>query len=147
MCENSVNSCIRFRFCGRAVAVASLMAIVLSGQALAIDWTNTTGVPDPWYHVGSNWAGGVAPGPNETANFNQATTYEVWWDSTTASKFLGVLAGEVAFLNNGGGTQHGLIIYGSGDLDSLFRRLDFRQRHDTDQSRIGTGQLGRSTAT
>ena len=126
--EDFVISLFRCRFCNGAVAVALLMAIVLSaaktGQAQIVDWTNTTGTPNPWYDVGSNWVGGVAPDPNEIARFNQAATYEVWWDNTTALttpevKFLDVPAGEVTFLNNGGGVQHEFTILGSGGDGSL----------------------------
>ncbi len=112
---------LRSRLCRGPVIAALLITIVPSGWLLAVDWTNTTGVPDPWYHVGSNWTGGVAPGPNETADFHQAAAYEVWWDGTTALtsrdvKFLNVSAGDVTFLNNGGDSPHYFIINGSGGL-------------------------------
>ena len=75
-----------FRFCNCAVTVALFIAILLSveknGQAQIVDWTNTTGTPDPWYHDGMNWSGGNIPGPNQTANFDQAATYEVWWNNS-----------------------------------------------------------------
>lgn len=74
---------LRLRNC--AVVIALLVASLLSRQGVATDWLNTTGMPDPWYHIGSNWDGGAAPGPNDTAIFDQTAAYEVWWDSTTAS--------------------------------------------------------------
>ena len=117
-CEDSVVSCCRVSFGMRALALALLVTSALSAQALAIEWTNTAGVPDPWFHVGDNWAGGVAPDSSGTANFDQAATYEVWWDSTTSSTtpqvlFLDVLAGEVTFLNKDDGSQHSLNVYGT----------------------------------
>lgn len=113
LCDSSAISGFRPRL------QALLMAIVVSGQALAVDWTNTSGVPEPWYHVGGNWAGGVVPGSSATARFDQGASYEVWWDNTTAAtaldvKFLDVPAGEVTFLNHDGGAQHVLLINGSG---------------------------------
>jgi T5SS/PEP-CTERM-associated repeat protein len=88
-------------------------------QAQIVDWTNTTGTPNPWYDDGSNWAGGVAPDPNETARFDLPDNYEVWWDSTTVSTtpevgFLDIAAGDVTFRNNGRDEQYELTILGSG---------------------------------
>ncbi len=109
-------------------ATALLIAVVLSttqtGLAQTIDWANTSGTPNPWYQVDGNWTGGVAPGSTETARFDQAGSYEVWWDGDTVStapevEFLEVLDGEVTFLNNGGTGQHELTILGSGGVGSF----------------------------
>ncbi len=118
----------RFFFCNCTVVVLWLAAIVFSTektvQAQIVEWTNTTGTSQPWYDVGSNWAGGAAPDSTETASFAQAGTYEVWWDrltelATPDVKILNVLAGDVTFLNNAVGVQHEFIILGSGSVGSF----------------------------
>jgi len=103
---------------GVVIAVFSQVGPV---QAQIIDWSNTTGSPSPWYDVGGNWAGGAAPASTQTARFNSANTYQVWWDNITASTtpavgFLQVNSGNVTFLNNGGFAQHLFTINGSGGV-------------------------------
>ncbi|MCP4195360.1 MAG: hypothetical protein GY768_32570, partial [Planctomycetaceae bacterium] len=89
---------------------------VSQGQTVR-DWDNTTGI-DPWYHLGSNWSAGSAPTSTEKARFNQASTYEVWWDADTASTtpevgYFEVLQGDVTFLNKDTDTQYLYTINGS----------------------------------
>ena len=117
LCRDFVISVARLRTV--AVAMSILIAAASLAQAQVVDWANTTGTPNPWYHVDSNWAGGVAPGSTDTANFNQAATNEVWWNSTTASttpevEYLTLLDGDTTFLNSDGSAQHELTILGSG---------------------------------
>jgi T5SS/PEP-CTERM-associated repeat protein len=115
----------RLRLIRLLIAVCACFIVQQAGvQAQIVDWTNTTGTPNPWYDAGANWAGVLAPDANETARFNLPDNYEVWWDSTTASTtpvigFLNVPAGEVTFRNNGRDEQYELTILGSGGNGSL----------------------------
>ncbi|MCP4777141.1 MAG: hypothetical protein GY880_23215, partial [Planctomycetaceae bacterium] len=98
----------------------SLILVFISsvdGQTIR-DWNNTTGF-DPWYHLGSNWSDGSAPSSTEKARFNQASSYEVWWDATTAVTtpevgYFEVLQGDVTFLNKDTHSQYLYTINGSG---------------------------------
>ena len=89
---------------------------VSQGQTVR-DWNGSEF--DPWYHLGSNWSDGSAPTSTEKARFNQASTYEVWWDADTASTtpevgYFEVLQGDVTFLNKDTDTQYLYTINGSG---------------------------------
>ncbi len=113
-------SLLRFRFSVLSVTFALL--IVASGllpnraQAQIFDWTNTANF-DSWYDVDSNWSPLGPPTGTQTARFNSADTYQVWWDSITETPSVGfvqVNGGDVTFLNVIDTTQYGLTINGSG---------------------------------
>ncbi len=95
-----------------------IITAVGQGQTVR-DWNNTTGL-DAWYQTVTNWSDDNAPSSTEKARFNQASTYEVWWDATTASTtpavgYFEVLQGDVTFLNQDTATLHLYTINGSGD--------------------------------
>ena len=117
----------RFSFYIRIASIVAVFGLFgFTGstvQAQLVDWDNITN-STPWYQLGSNWSGGSAASSTETAQFNQAANYHVWWDTTTASTtpsvgFLEVLQGEVNFLNMDSAAQHLYTINGSGSAGSL----------------------------
>jgi T5SS/PEP-CTERM-associated repeat protein len=84
-----------------------------------INWNNFTGIPDPYFHLGSNWMGGSVPGPTDRARFATSQNYEVWWDlaagpTLTEIGFLNVEKGNVTFQNRDPYLQKHLLINGSG---------------------------------
>ena len=103
--------------------VLSFVLLSNSAKAQVFDWTNSTGSPDPWYGVSGNWSPSGPPGSSDTARFNSAGSYEVWWDDsigTPAVGFLEINSGDVTFMNTPSGTaQHGLTINGSGGAGSF----------------------------
>ena len=106
-----------YRFGGSLALLFAWLAVVNPAQA-QIDWNNTAGA-GAHYHTGANWLGGVAPGSGDTARFNQAATYPIWWDSVTPTVTpdvgrLQVLQGTVTFLNLDAAPQHELFINGTG---------------------------------
>ena len=111
------------RICLGLVAIAVLLPIPKL-QAQIVDWTNTTGVPEPWYDDSANWSGGTAPTAIQTARFNQETNYSVYWDEITTTNtpsvgFLDIQQGDVTFLNQNGNVQHLFTINGSGGSGSF----------------------------
>jgi fibronectin-binding autotransporter adhesin len=110
------------RFIIVAVAiVASCQASPL--QAQLRDWTNTSN-SNAYYHVFSNWDPIGAPGPTDTARFQQSGNYGVWWNFVTASSVspvgkLEVLHGNVTLLNPDISPQHEVIVNGSGGAGSF----------------------------
>ncbi|MDB4396543.1 hypothetical protein N9003_01705, partial [bacterium] len=110
-----VSLSFRPALCGIFALVAGSVA-----QAQVIDWNNTSGT-GAWYETNGNWVGGAAPTATETARFNQAATYDVWWDNLTSTTtpevgFLQVVQGDVTFDNRdtAAGTQYLYTINGSG---------------------------------
>ncbi len=104
-----------------------VVTIAVSCQALPLeaqvrDWTNTSN-GGAYYDVGSNWSPSGAPGASGTARFQQPGTYQVWWDTITATDtpsvgFLQVHHGNATFLNTDTSLQHQLTINGSGGAGS-----------------------------
>ncbi|MEQ1903345.1 MAG: PEP-CTERM sorting domain-containing protein [Pirellulaceae bacterium] len=89
-----------------------------------IDWNNFTGIPDPYFHFGSNWIGGAVPGSADRARFATAMNHEVWWDvangpSYSEVGFLSVDSGNVIFSNRYPIFQPTLVINGSPDYGEL----------------------------
>lgn len=100
----------------RLAMLAACLVLVAGFLVAPVDaqdryWNNATNSL-AWYELGFNWDGGVRPGPNERAIFQLGGTYEVWWDSATASTApsAGVVAvaggGNVSFVNLSNGIQH-----------------------------------------
>jgi T5SS/PEP-CTERM-associated repeat protein len=90
-----------------------------------VNWLNASGSPDPWYYAGANWSGGNRPSSTQTAQFNLASTYDVWWNGLTQGLSpsvgrLEVLAGNVTFENQDPSTQWKMIINGVGTPISDF---------------------------
>ena len=115
-----------YPFLGTSLFVLCVIGfgVVSVGHSQTIrDWNNTTD-SEAWYQFGSNWDGGNAPSDAEKARFNQAASYEVWWDATTASTtpevgFFDVLQGDVNFLNKETSTQHLYSINGGGSFSDF----------------------------
>lgn len=90
--------------------VTTVAFCLLPNAATAqIDWSNTTN-NNAWFDLGTNWSGGIAPGADDTARFNQSSSYEAWFDSVTAQAIpdvnrLEVTTGEVKLINKETGTQ------------------------------------------
>ncbi len=112
-----------------AITVLISSFVFHAGMAHAqIVWDNTTGSPDPWFDIGSNWVGGVAPGATDDAEMSMGGNYEVWWDGTTASTIPTVktlsITGGVGSLNidfvNQDSTQHVLNVAGPGFGGTVF---------------------------
>ncbi|MDB2526811.1 hypothetical protein N9X53_08990, partial [Mariniblastus sp.] len=105
----------------RAILFGTCALVVSSAvQAQVIDWDNTSG-NDAWYDRFDNWVGGSPPTSTQTARFNQAATYDVWWDNVTSTQnpevgFLQILQGDVTFDNRDeeASTQYLYTINGSG---------------------------------
>ncbi len=116
-----------FSFSSFAIATIALLAFLTSNVAQAqIDWNNTNepGMPAPWYDLGFNWQGGSIPGTTDSARFNQAAAYEVWWDATSVSAapgvgFMQLLSGDVTFLNQDLSSQLQVAVNGSGGSGSF----------------------------
>lgn len=100
--------------------------------AQIFDWINTSGTPIPFYDVADNWSSGGPPDDTQTARFNQAGAYEVWWDATTVANTpsveqLHVLNGDVLFKYPSVSTQPKLSVLGAGTpglrVDGIGTRL------------------------
>ncbi len=101
-----------------------LLGSLNATQAQTIDWINPTGEPSPYFELDDNWAGGAVPTASQTARFNLAATYEVWWDPFTGDRavgFLNVRQGNVIFDNREltAFRQYLLMINGSGGAGSF----------------------------
>ncbi|QEG33473.1 hypothetical protein [Bythopirellula goksoeyrii] len=98
-----------------------------SPSSQAVEWDNITGTPDPWFDDAGNWLGAVAPAATDTAHFDQAATYEVWWNANTAAstpaiKVLDIDQGHITFLQNDSAnpsTQYELTINGLGSYSDF----------------------------
>ena len=101
-----------------------LLGSLNATQAQTIDWINSTGESSPYFELDDNWAGGAVPTASQTARFNLAATYEVWWDPFTGDRavgFLNVRQGNVIFDNREltAFRQYLLMINGSGGAGSF----------------------------
>ena len=98
-----MNYCPRhFQFAFSRLLLLCIAVLSFIGPTLAFGqtsiWTNTTGVPNPWYYAPTNWSTANRPLSNETARFDANATYEVWWDAFTA--VIAPNVGRVYFTNN-----------------------------------------------
>lgn len=99
------------------VLIATGPSVLLHGQI--VSWGNTSGIPAPLFHEGHNWLGGLPPGANSTAKFDLGGSYQVWWNSFSASSIpvvraLGINQGSVVFHNQDALDRHQLTISGTG---------------------------------
>lgn len=77
---------VRCQVCQSMLIVLTLIATsTATASAQIIDWSNTSSNSTSFYGIGSNWSGGTAPNGSQTARFNLASSYEVWWDALTES--------------------------------------------------------------
>lgn len=113
---------VRFLGASRILSLAVLIGLCCQAptlQAQISTWVNTSNT-NAWFELDSNWNPSLT---TDVAIFNAPGTYQVWWNSNTASSVPGVnslkvFGGDVTFVNQDENLQHQFTI-GAPNIDDF----------------------------
>jgi T5SS/PEP-CTERM-associated repeat protein len=107
----------------RGNSVGRLYACLFASLFYGIDWIDPSGGV---YGDGTNWAGGIVPGPSDISIFNVDATYTVDINSNHTVSQLFLEDGDVTFDASGQTLEASIVVYvgrNSGD-EATFRLID-----------------------